>query len=334
MTNILKGIFKLSLALGLIYWLIQSGKLDFKLLQEAFNSPLSIILAIFFMQFDHILVAYRLRLLIQIKAVEKISFIKLFLANWIGIFFNSVLPGSVTGDIVKIFYIKELDKNLTKKYLLMSVFIDRVIGLLGLITISGIFSLINYKSLTILSSEVKLLIHINLFLFLMVIVTILFIFFFKDIPLLIAKPFENLNVVGKIFKKLKEIWIDICQFKHIILKVLGLSITIQAIAIFIFWFLTHPYAQGNFTLSTAFTVMPIGFISLAIPIAPAGLGVGHVVFEKLLGYFAITNGASLFNIYFFVVMISNLTGVIPYITHSSKGNIHLKDIEKMEDELD
>ena len=28
------------------------------------------------------------------------------------IFFNSVLPGSVTGDLVKIFYIKELDEKL------------------------------------------------------------------------------------------------------------------------------------------------------------------------------------------------------------------------------
>jgi uncharacterized membrane protein YbhN (UPF0104 family) len=323
----LKGIFKLSLALGLIYWLLQSGKLDFKLLQKAFNSPMNIIIAIIIMQFDHILVAFRLRLLIQIKAQEQISFIKLFLANWIGIFFNSVLPGAVTGDLVKIFYIKDLDKNLTKKYLLLSVFTDRVIGLLGLVTISGVFSLVNYSNLVILSNEVKTLIHINLSLFLVVILVLICIFFFQNIPLMMARPFENMKYIGGLFRKLKSLWTDICLFKNIIFKVLGLSIVIQVIAIFIFWFLTHPYAEGNFTLATAFTVMPIGFISLAIPIAPAGLGVGHVVFEKLLGFFAITNGASLFNIYFFVIMISNLTGVIPYLAHSSKGNIHLKEIE-------
>lgn len=327
MTNILKGIFKLLFAFTLIYWLVRSGKLDFNLLAEAFEAPMKIICVILFLQLDNFIVAYRLKFLIQIKAKEAISFMGLFLANWIGIFFNSVLPGSVTGDVVKIFYIQHLDENLTKKYLLMSVFVDRVVGLLGLITISGIFSIVNYSTLSILSGEVKSLIHLNLALFVCVIITLILIFFFQNIPLLIAKPFEQVKVIGKIVTKLKEIWLDVCLFKNILMKVLSLSILIQGIAIFIFWFLTHPYAQGEFTLATAFTVMPIGFITLAIPIAPAGLGVGHVVFEKLLGFFAITNGASLFNIYFFVILISNLTGAIPYLMHSGKKDIKIKDIQ-------
>jgi hypothetical protein len=159
------------------------------------------------------------------------------------------------------------------------------------------------------------------------------ILFFPQGPILLAKPFRELPVIGKIMKKLEDIWNDICLFKNIILKILGLSMIIQSVAVFIFWFLTAPYAEGDFTLMKAFTIMPIGFISIAVPIAPAGLGVGHVVFEKLLGFFSITNGASLFNIYFFVVLISNITGVIPYLTHSAgKKNIHLEDIEELEKE--
>ena len=333
MKNIINGILKLLFAGGLIYWLINSGKLDFKLLQTAFNNPVSIFLAIVFMQIDNGIVALRLRYLLQIKAVQKINFLKLFMANWIGIFFNSVLPGSVTGDLVKIFYIKELDEKLTKKYLLVSVFIDRVVGLLGLITVGGFFSLINYSTLTSLSNEVETLIHLNLLLTSVVLVFLLMILFFPQGPILLAKPFRELPVIGKIMKKLEDIWNDICLFKNIILKILGLSMIIQSVAVFIFWFLTAPYAEGDFTLMKAFTIMPIGFISIAVPIAPAGLGVGHVVFEKLLGFFSITNGASLFNIYFFVVLISNITGVIPYLTHSAgKKNIHLEDIEELEKE--
>ena len=52
---------------------------------------------------------------------------------------------------------------------------------------------------------------------------------------------------------------------------------------------------------------------MSIPIAPAGLGVGHAAFHTLFGYFGIKDGASLFNIYFIFVIMTNLTGIIPYL---------------------
>ncbi len=118
--KIIINILKFSFALGLIFWLTQSGKLDFKLLLKLLETPSIVIIAIFLMQMDHILVAIRLRIILLERASKSLSLVKLFLSNWIGIFFNSVLPGSVTGDLVKIFYIKNLDKKLTKKFLLVS----------------------------------------------------------------------------------------------------------------------------------------------------------------------------------------------------------------------
>lgn len=330
MTKILKLLIKLIIALGLIYWLINSGKLDFAILKSSFSTPTRVILAILFMQIDNIIVAYRLRLLLDIKVKNTINFIKLFWANWIGIFFNSVLPGSVTGDIVKIFYIKDLDENLTKKYLLVSVFIDRVLGLLGLISLGGISSIINYSKLNNLGGDVLVLTHINMALFFIVICVLVMIFYFENLPIFLAKSFNQKKYIGKFINKLEELWRNICLFKSIIFKALGVSMIIQGAAILIFWFLTNGYADNTFSLSTAFTVLPIGFIAIAVPIAPAGLGVGHVVFQKLLSFFGIMNGASLFNIYFFVVMFSNLTGVIPYIFHSKTKNL---DLEKIEEEL-
>ena len=322
--NIVKNIIKLGIAFGLIYWLVESGKLDFSLLKQVFSSPLTILAITALMLTDHFIVAVRLKLILMRKASKNLSTFKIFISNWIGIFFNAVLPGSVTGDVIKVFYLQDLDEKLDKKFLLVAVFMDRVMGLIGLVTIGGIISGINYSTLSSLSNDVKILVQVNLFILLCVVLTLLTLFFYQKLPHQIAKPFRDIKILGNIVKKLEVLWNDLCLFRKNIIKLLVLSIFIQAFAIIIFWYIAEPYAAGEFTLATAFTVLPAGMISIAIPIAPGGLGVGHVVFEKLLAFFNISNGADLFNIYFFFVLFTNLTGVVPYMLYRKKS----KEIKK------
>ena len=125
--KIIINLLKVTIAVGLLYWLVSSGKLDFSLLNKLIASPAIVIIALIAYQLDQVLVSVRLRLILKDKVSEKLSLLKLYLTNWIGMFFSSVLPGSVTGDLVKILYIEKMDKNLTKKFLLGSVFLDRVV---------------------------------------------------------------------------------------------------------------------------------------------------------------------------------------------------------------
>ena len=103
---------------------------------------------------------------------------------------------------------------------------------------------------------------------------------------------------------------------------------IQSSAIFLFWFMVSPFALGGgFPLQHAVSLIPIGLISIAIPIAPSGMGVGHAVFDTLFGYIGVTNGADLFNIYFILVLTVNLMGAIPYLSNRSRKI----DMEKLEE---
>ena len=85
---------------------------------------------------------------------------------------------------------------------------------------------------------------------------------------------------------------------------------------------------------TVLAIFPIGQISMALPIAPAGLGVGHAVFGKLLSFFNISNGASLFNIFFFFNLFSNILGVFSYIFYSTKGAKKFHINESLEENLE
>lgn len=311
--NFLKNFLKFALAIALITWLVSSGKLNLEIIGELLSKPQLIILVLFLMLANHLLVALRWKLILDQKSSTKLNLMAIFKANWIGIFFNSVLPGSVSGDFIKIIYVKDLDKKFTSKYLLGSVVLDRVLGLFGLISIGGVVCLVSYNKLLSLSPEVKSLVHVNLGLFALVILCLISVFVFQKVPHLFAKPFRKLPVIGSIVTKLETAWINLCKIRKHLIQVWFISIFVQAFAAFIFWYLVIPFISVEFTFNQAMTILPIGFILMSLPIAPAGLGVGHAAFQTLFGYYGISEGANLFNLYFILILVTNLTGVIPYL---------------------
>ena len=77
------------------------------------------------------------------------------------LFFNSILPGAITGDLVKVFYTKNIDEKLSRSYVLASTMMDRVIGLVALIGLSGVFSIIFYEDIIIVSDQLEKLLFFN-----------------------------------------------------------------------------------------------------------------------------------------------------------------------------
>jgi hypothetical protein len=236
-------------------------------------------------------------------------------------FFNAVLPGSVSGDLLKIFYIQNKYPALSKKFLLGSVVVDRVLGLFGLIISLGIFSIINFSLLSNFSQDIKSILYINFALIGAVFLGLLILVFAPKLIINTFSFFIKKIIYKKIFEKFLELWNELIELKGKIIGLTLLSTFIQSLAVFVFWYITKPYADGSFELSIAFSIVPIGFLGISIPIAPSGLGVGHALFQKLFEVINITNGASLFNIYFFFQLLINLFGIIPYLRFSKKKSI-------------
>jgi len=331
MSQYIKTILKFVFAFGIIYWLIQSGKLDLNLLAKAMKDPLRMSVGFIFILINLMLVTWRYFIIITTKMEIKPSFMHIFKLNWIGIFFNSILPGSVSGDIVKVYYLKDLDRTLSNRFLFASVLIDRFVGLFGLILIMGIFSIFNYNSLSALSPQIKFVTHINLILFAGVCVSLLSLFFFDGLPKRILSPFSGIKVLDKIIPKLIDAWENLCMLRSKMIIVTIMSMLIQMLSVITFWYVTSPFAKGDFPFEYAFSFVPLGFIFIALPIAPSGLGVGHAAFATLFGYIGITNGASLFNIYFILMLTGNLLGVIPYLLQGKSKSKIESEIKKSTD---
>jgi uncharacterized membrane protein YbhN (UPF0104 family) len=317
--NTFINLIKILIAFLLIYWLINSGKLDFKLLQQLHDHKISVLIAMILSILNFIIISYRWETILSSRSQIRLPLLGLLKITWIGQFFSSVLPGSVSGDLVKILYVQKFDKKFSKTFIFATILIDRVMGLSGLILLVGTSSLIFQKKILSGSPAMVPLLNFNYLLMISVIASFIIFFFYHNF---IRKILIGLTSFGAVkqLQKIILLWDDLVFIKKQMLKAVALSILVQFIGVIIFWSLIHPFVGDNMNFIQALAFIPIGLMTLALPIAPGGLGVGHAIFQKLFELASIPNGASLFNLYFVITLIVNVLGVIPYLmTKTKKG---------------
>jgi hypothetical protein len=191
----------------------------------------------------------------------------------------------------------------------------------------GIFSSFNYHEIIQISPSLKNLIHLNLLLFLAALIFLLTLFLPIKWQQKFSSRFITIPYIGKKIGPLfEQIWV-IGKNKFLFFKCLLISFFIQVTAVCIFWKIIGPFTEIPLSLHHAFIYIPFGFIAMAIPISPAGFGVGHAIFGTLFSFFGIGKGASLFNLYFICVIFCNLTGVIPYILAGARNLNRKKQFE-------
>ncbi len=313
----IKIIVKFIFASAIIIWLFRSGDLDLSLIPKMLNHQYRIATMVAIGIFISFLTAYRWKKLLDSGQQNQLPMKSIFRLTWIGMFFSAVLPGAVTGDLIKLAYAKKINQNASSSYLLSSIFLDRIFGLSGLILVLGFFTALNYTNLISKSTELTTLIHFNIFLLIGTMFFFISIFIHTKVQSFILNLTKKIPLIGSKFANLFEmIWL-IGKNKKIVFLAVGISLLVQIMGVLSFFIIVEPFAPSLSLLNT-FTFVPIGFITIAIPISPQGLGVGHVVFNTLFSFFKIDNGASLFNLYFLVTLIINLLGSIPYILSTGK----------------
>lgn len=308
---------KIAVAGALIYWLVSSGKLDFQLLGRLKDYPASVFAAILLGFVNVTLCSFRWRKILTARSEAVIPLTGLITITWIGNFFSAVLPGSVSGDLVKMLYVQKYDQSFSKKFIFASILIDRVMGLCGLILLVGISSLVFGARIIENAPGMQPLLNFNYVMMSLVIIGFLIYFFAQTWIRALLVKMQSI-ALSSIFSRIISLWDDLVLIKSRMVKAAGLSILIQFLAVLVFWSLIYPFVgeQMNFVQALAF--IPLGLMSLALPIAPSGLGVGHAIFQKLFELSAIENGASLFNIYFVVTLVLNVFGAIPYLITKTK----------------
>lgn len=269
-------------ALAFLIILIKKGPFQLDQIQYILSQTKILVLGFSLILLQFILTAYRWKLFVDTKV--KIGTFLAFKLTLIGQFFSFFIPGGVGGDIVKALELSKL-KSLGRSETLSTVLADRIFGLFAMVLFSTLFLAIDYfleGNQSILkylgfSSLLCLGMFIGL-LFGRVVVNIISNFFG-------SKENRILLTLQKMVTSFDLTFTSFRNFKLVSFTVL-LSLVLQVISIYFMSVVVESLGVNIPSYLVFFSLCCFGFLASAIPITPAGIGVGQAAFFLLFATFS------------------------------------------------
>ncbi|MEY4616311.1 MAG: hypothetical protein RJB66_1271 [Pseudomonadota bacterium] len=319
--NILVGLAKAVLALGILFWLYQKGVLNFEILGRLFDPPL-ILGSMGVLTLSFFFATWRWQLLLRVQKIH-LGRGECFKLNLIGLFFNYVMPGGVGGDVVKGYYIIK-DHPQNRMGAGMSVLLDRVMGLYAMLILAIISMLVSQEKVSG-SAQLSLIARS---------LEIIFVLFTLGLILAFSERFRSLGwqnwFKGFGFgRKLISAYEAVYSYSHNLGVIFGtviLSLFAQVLAIVLIWWVGSRLGFGEVPAVIYFSVVPLGFMVTAVPISPAGVGVGQMAFFFLFNLFLGTEsqvGPTVITAFQLLNFILGLSGVWFFIQRKSS----LREVE-------
>ena len=324
---------QIAVTIGLLWWVFHDPERRSEMLAAAKLANVWWLgggILVFF--FCTIVATARWRILLAVQDIN-MTWLRTWQLFMIGMFFNLFMLGSTGGDVVKMFLtMREASNN--KAAALLSVFMDRVIGMLALIFLSVAFLYFRYDLLNHAEGSSTLL---NLLLWLMA------------AALLIIVGMFTVSALGWVhylpqWTPLRGRIVEISAACHMYAK--GWRLTIWAFLIsfplFGMFFTTFYCAARAFTdqlgIVDIFSVMPIVAVITAIPISVSGIGLRESLFVSLLAPFGVTAAvATLISVTGFLInTLGSLAGGLVFLFYrsSTHESINLRDMQKEVDRLE
>lgn len=283
-----KFLLKLGFVVALMTFLVQKGFISLKDTGRAFSRYDFMVPAALALLLNAGLGALRWQWLLKPQGIE-LPFSRTLQLTLIGNFFNIALPGAVSGDFVKAFYVGREVPGLRGRSF-GSILFDRVAGLSALVFVSAV---------TLLSGA-SISKPLQLFVALAAVGVVVFygyIFWVKpdrDPVLRVLKSLtETRPRVGsilRIYEGLREYHTS----KNVVIRVLLLSCVIHLIVGWSMLQFARALDDEMISLISIYRVAPLGLLVTAIPVMPAGVGTGHAAFHYLFSLVGSVRGADVF----------------------------------------
>ena len=332
MKKLLIMLLKMLLVGSILVYLVQSGRLNFEKLMLFKDAPEILAMMIGVLVLVVVPMAtFRWWLLLRAIGVQ-VKPKQIFILTWIGNFFNTTLPGAVTGDVVKGYYVIKAQQEEGRTRAFMTLLIDRFVGLFGLIVMAFLALVLNLE--LILSQE-----RLHSLAWMITVLfggTVVFytiaLFSFKEGRDPFIRLFQRLPA-KKISLKVYSAFKSYQHQKTTLLLTLLLAIGIHTLIALLFFQVAQLMGIEEMELATQFFLMPIGLITVAIPLAPGGIGIGHAAFESLYQLAGFSGGADIFNLFIIVQLGVFLLGGIPYFLYSSNYKIPAEQRDLLEEKV-
>jgi len=219
------------------------------------------------------ILAVRWLLLLRVQRVH-ISIYQAIKLTYLGLFYNNMMPGSVGGDLLKGWYITQHSDQNLRIEAAVTVFVDRLAGLIGMVLVAALASLIIGSQIAYESPYGQIQIRWLVWAIFAVMVVVSIVFLSRHIRrfLRLSYLLEKLPFAGFLRKVDESIRIYRHHVPTMLISLL-LTAIIQLTAIAAVWMLSQSLHFEKVTFIQCLIIMPIVWvISVAIPL-PGGWGI-------------------------------------------------------------
>lgn len=318
--NLIVFSLKVTVAATLIGWLVRSGVLKFGALSIFVERPLLLVANLALFVFALFAGTMRWRALLQLAGAH-IPFRRAIQLQLTALFFNVVIPGNVGGDVVKALYVARDSAPEKRTTILLIVFVERLVGMGGLVLVASAVAVLRGPMLWQNPQLRQLAIAVAFLGFCTVVGPIVFVLGMRAAGDRLEKWTSGTTAFAKLAGRLVAAARLLSAGPKQLGIALGLSMAAHAATITFFTLLTRAITEQDVPFSAVATVFPLGVLTMILPISPAGLGVGHVAFDRLFESIGIHGGATVFNVYLIGLLAPCLTGVIPYLALKRSGQL-------------
>lgn len=315
----LSTFLKISIAVLLIAWMINTGRLDPRNLAAAFRRKDLLMGAALLFYGQITITGIRWYLLLRSQKI-RIPFRDTMALNFIGTLFNTVIPGAVGGDVMKGYYLSRRAPG-QRALAVTTLFVDRILGLMALMMMPLIAVLWNFEMIAG-KPALKALLGIAAGGVAAGVIGFVLALSLGTRILTITGPLAARYRPAQVLQK---VLISVMQYQHhggTIMTAIGLGLINHLMGIYAFLLCARAISDTDLDLQRFLLIVPLGLVTTAIPVSPAGVGVGQAAFFTL---FALVPGLSgslgseACTVFQFVMVAVYLTGFVAYVFYRNEA---------------
>ena len=280
---------KLALAIGLLAWLLWSGRLDFRVLSTAQANWHWLAAAFILSGVIQWMTAVRWRWLLLVVG-QGCTRSRAFLITLAGLLFNQVLIGSTGGDIYRVMAF-DVDNARQRIAIAVSVGMDRLVGLFALVVLIPVAALWNFSLVS--QSELLTVITVGGAGATIGLPAISWAIYRRgSVELASNPPAGNQSRVVRWIRYLRDGLALFSGHWPIVVSAMVLSLLVQVLIVTVNVFLVFSILGTGIQWSAMFLLIPVALLAMAIPINPPGaIGTGEAVYSVLLELAGIAQGS-------------------------------------------
>ncbi|TFB12817.1 flippase-like domain-containing protein [Candidatus Marinimicrobia bacterium MT.SAG.4] len=261
-----------------------------------------------------ILMAYRWKIFIKQKNVS-VPMLKLLRIYFVGVFFNTFLPGSIGGDVKRAL---DLSNTVGGRSVSLSIVItERLIGIISLLVMGMLSSFFLFA----ITDKFDSLLLIQIFVLSLIGFSIMVAFFSKSVAKILSLKLKTILKIRflknlDIYEKIKEVYKSVYSYKYsgaTLFKGFLISFLMRGVWVFACYLVAVSMGIKP-SFSMLILILSIVEIARMVPISIHGVGIREGVFGALYSGFGMsfTEGVLLAFIFYLLLTVNGIVGGVIY----------------------